>query len=381
MDTVTNVDASPARIAASSSTHQHSVRIQLEANVDHTPQYATLVLAQYTAPVYSPEMNNWRWYADEADETPGTAYANENTAPPQVEMGSRIPLKLRINITNTAGAAEDDSRKVLQYGLTTDQAGAWMNVGEPTDTLWLFRYTTDISGGADNDTLSSKVLSDSDATYRGIHNESNGNSPSNSDHPADKTVEFEYAIENYKAPANITYYFQLYDQILGTYIPLASGKDLPSLTTAAAYSLTVSSPSAVYLGEFEVGSGEYHEYTFVGGEEITNRDNRGLAGGGESNGWTCSAEITTELTDGSDTIPASDMYWISFTTDIVGLYAAPTDGMTGNPGEYMSSAVTAITAPASGRQGLGGFTILPTMRIYNITKTGDYSGAVTFTTI
>jgi len=77
-------------------------------------------------------------------------------------------------------------------------------------------------------------------------------------------------------------------------------------------------------------------------------------------------------------IPQTDMYWI--TNTISGLYDAPTDGISGNAGEYMTSPVTAASVSGSGKQGLGGFKFLPTLRIYNVSMPGDYiDGAITFT--
>ncbi|MFH1088294.1 MAG: hypothetical protein V1719_00425 [Patescibacteria group bacterium] len=422
---------------------------------------------------YRPQINNWQWYADEEDTTPGTAYAAENTAPPQVEMGKSIGFKLRINLTEVGGLAENNNRKKLYYATST--AGPWTEVGTTTDLSAAWRYYD--AGGSDNGVLPSVLLTGSSSTYKGIHNESNSDSPSNSDHVASTTTEFEYCIENYDAAVSTTYYFGLFDQTTGL-IALASGKSFPSLTTASAYNLSLeTAPSAVYLGSWQIGSSEYHSYTFgslAAGEEITMRDNRGQSAG-NSAGWTLSADITTELyfqsvagycgsvtftgsglndmtifscdntltsqatykveisdtaaspdafvwykngagvpsgagecgsavlieeriyvafanIDGHTvadyweftaypavniTIAKANMYWI--TNTITGLYDAPTTGIT-TPGGYMSSAVTAATVSGSGKQGLGGFEFLPTLRIYNASTAGDYTGGVmTFT--
>lgn len=359
-------------------THTHQVRVTLQDNVDHTPEYWDLVLAKKIL-VYTPTTNNWRWYADEEDVTPGTPYANENTQPPDVdqEMGKNVRLKLRININNTAGAAENNSRKKLQF--TTDTLN-WFDVAAIGATTTDWRYYD--GGGNDNDTLPSALLTGSDAAILGIHNESSSDSPSNSDHPADTTVEFEYCIEAYNPSVHLVYTFRLYDQILAAAISPDTGKSNPNIRMVASFALSVSSPASVYFGSWVLGAGGKHSYTFVGGEEVTNRDNRGLAGGGNSNGWTCSVEVTTPLSSGGDQITGADMYWISYTTDITPLFAAPTTGLGGNPGEGMSSAVTVITVSGSGYNGLGGFTILPTVEVRSAPAAGDYTGGVlTFTTI
>jgi hypothetical protein len=363
----------PAANAATS--HGHTLLIPTFSTANNAPAYKDVIVAKKLA-TYTPQMNNWQWYADEDDITPGTAYAAENTTAPQAEMGQNIPLKLRINITETGGVAENDSRKVLQY--STDGTG-WTNVGERASTTTIFRYYN--GGGADNVTLPSKLLSDSSEVSLGIHDESNSDSPNFSDHPASTKVEFEYTIEGYSMTAGVNYIFRLYDQVLAAAIPLASLKTYPTFTAAASFSLTNSSPPSVYLGTWALGAGGKHTYKFVVGEEITNRDNRGISGG-NSSGWTCSVEVTTQLKSGANEINKSDMYWISYTTDITSPYDAPTTGMSGNSGELMSSAVTVITVSGSGYQGLGGFTMLPTIEIRSAPASGDYtSGVLTFTTI
>jgi len=372
-----NYDVSPLNGAGSLTTHTHSgVTIQLGANVDHTPLYTDLILAQYSLP-YAPQMNNWRWYADEEDEVLATPYANETTngtpnEPPQVEMGKRIPLKLRINITETVGVGENDSRKKLQW--STDQS-TWTNIAEggAGSGSTPFVYTTDISGGNDNVVVSTQVLTGT--TQKGIHNESNSNSPSESDHTASATLELEYAFEIYDgATVSTSYYFQLYDQVLAAAIPLASGKCYPKLTTATAFDLSLIGPTAVALGDFTLGNPPPHVHKFTSGEKETMRDNRGVM----ADGWTLTAGITT-LTSGGYQIVPSSIYWVSYTTDVTKLYAAPTDGMSGNTGSYMSSAVTVTSFSASSRNGHGGFEVLPEIRVYNMQYAGQYTGTLTFT--
>ena len=334
-------------------------------------------LELYVPPVYSPEMNNWRWYGDEADAAVDTPYAAENTAPPQIENGKSIPYKLRINLTETGGVAENDSRKVLQYSTST--LGPWTLVGSTSDTLFLWRFYD--GGGTDGAAIPSEVLSDSSAANLGTHNEASSTGQTNSDHPASTTVEWEFSIENYNAVANTTYYFNIRDEVLAADIPLASGKNYPSLKTATAYTLTLNAPTAVYLGSWVFGSSAYASYAFVGGEEITIRDNRGVTSG-NSAGWSCTAAVSLELqytVGGSWTILDDDTYWISDV--ITGLFAAPTTNISTQSGSYMGSAVTAASVAGSGKDGLGGFTLLPTMRMYNVPHIGDYAGQITITLV
>ena len=81
----------------------------------------------------------------------------------------------------------------------------------------------------------------------------------------------------------------------------------------------------------------------------------------------------------SDLITKNNMYWIS--SSITGLYAAPTTGISTQSGSYMSSAVTTASVSGSGKNGLGGFTQLPTLRIYNAINVGDYAGSITLTLV
>lgn len=458
-------------------TSEESYTINLDAqeivgDAQHARGRSIVVFSQLYN--YMPQFNNWRWYADEENTTPGTAYAAENTAPPQAEMGKSIGMKLRVNIDDVGGRAEDNNRKKLYYATTT--TGPWTEVAEMESISMgtLFRY---YNGGGDDDILVNDSTLLTGTTARGIHNESNSDDPNNSYHAADAVVEHEYCIENYDATANTTYYFGLFDQTVGL-IPPASGKSFPSLTTASSYNLSLeAAPSAVYLGSWQIGDGTYHSYDFTSDEKIQLRDNRGVGQvTGGSSGWSLSADITTELVytaavaycssvtftgsglddmsifwcnntlqvetdykveiimtpglglpdvfmwyregniigtgecgpavfleesifvsftqiDGHTvgdyweftaypaetyTITKANMYWI--TNTITGLYDAPTDPITGNSGEYMSSAVTAASVPGNAKDGLGGFKFQPTLRIYNASMPGDYiGGVITFT--
>ena len=79
------------------------------------------------------------------------------------------------------------------------------------------------------------------------------------------------------------------------------------------------------------------------------------------------------------TITKANMYWI--TNTITGLYDAPTTNIDNTSGDgYMSSAVTAVSVSGNAKDGLGGFKFQPTLRIYNASTPGDYTGGViTFT--
>jgi len=244
---------------------------------------------------YMPRVNNWRWYADEGDETPGTAYADINAEPNQEEVGLGIGMKLRINFDELGGLAlPNTNRKKMYYSTADDGSVAWTAVDETDESGAAWRFYN----GAGTDSASLTVVTSPSAltgtTEAGNYNESNDSSNAH-DHSADGVAEFEYCIQNISATADTTYYFAFFDENVGL-IPPASGKSFPSITTASAYDLSISmDASNVDLGTFQIGSGTYHEYDFDTGEEITVRDNRGVDGGGDSSGWTLSAAITTEM--------------------------------------------------------------------------------------
>jgi len=429
----------------------------------YTPQ---IVLTGYT-----PRMNNWQWYGDEATDTSAghltTAYAAENTAPPTAEMGLSIPLKLRVNLTELDGVAENNSRKKLQYG--TLPAGPWTTVAAIGNTARMWRF---YDGGGAADALihsGGGVLSDSAATAM-ITEDNTGVNPANSDHAASTTTEWEFCIQNYSATASTTYYFSLQDETLGITIPLGSGKNPPSINTGS-YDISITAPASVNLGNFAFGSAAYATYTFSDAEKITIRDNTGIGG----YGWSCTAAVGTELNyrdgtfgtpvfgggglndilrQGTYSNPVSSSYVITITANgpadiatwnnvilddggviilstnwqfvgtsglqvkwgaasghtignswtisatagplytiadgstywiannVTGLYGAATTGITTQAGSYMGSAVTsAVIAEPTGIQGLGGFTQIPTIRIYDIEHIGVYTGSLTITLI
>ncbi|MEA1909724.1 MAG: hypothetical protein U9M89_01710 [Patescibacteria group bacterium] len=268
--------------------HAHTISGTF-ASASNDPPYINVVVAKKSA-AYVPEMNNWRWYADEADAAVDVPYANENTVPPQIENGKSIPYKLRINLTETGGLAENDSRKILQWSTST--GGPWTAVAAITDItpglVWKF-YD---GGGTDGATIPSKVLSDSSAVSLGTHNEAFTGSQTNSDHPASTTVEWEFSFYSVDSVSpNVTYYFNIKDEVLDKDISLASGKSYPQLTTASSFALSIDSPSSVAFGDFQLGNSQPFEYDFSDPTEtIVARDNRGSAAG-----WSLTAAMNPEL--------------------------------------------------------------------------------------
>jgi|GEM_PF-5975802 len=358
---------------AAGSDHVHEIATSF-STTDNLPTYVDTLV--YKSPAYNPQTRHWRWYADEEDATPGTAYAAEDTATPAIEMGKNVRLKLRINISNTGGAAEDNSRKKLQF--TTDISN-WIDVAATSATTTDWRYFN--GGGDDNVTLPPPpppLLTDSSTTTRGIHNESSSDSPSYSDHPADTVVEFEYCIEGYAITAGTAYIFRLYDQVSAAVIPPESGQSNPTLRAGSPFALVLDGPSEVALGSWQLGSGGFYQYDFVGGEGVTCRDLRGLTTG-NSSGWTLSVDVTTPLAADTLEIDPGDMTWI--TNAITGLYDASTAGINGEAGAAMDVTVAAIIAAEGGYQGLGSFTILPSIRINNAPGLGNYKGSLTLTLV
>jgi hypothetical protein len=111
--------------------HAHVISFTTFNAANHEPPYRGVIFAKRTA-VYEPQSYNWQWYADEEDSTPGTQYANINTAPPQEEMGKSISFKLRVNFEEVGEVAGNNSRKHIQYSTST--GGPWTAMGAQADT-------------------------------------------------------------------------------------------------------------------------------------------------------------------------------------------------------------------------------------------------------
>ena len=182
---------------------------------------------------YRPKTQNWRWYDDEASETPTTFLAAENTAP--TNIANQNSIKLRITIKDTANASGVNEKFKLQFSEYSDFSGSVQDVtpgsGCSGNSIWCY---TD-GGGLDNGIITTKVLSDADACTGGagngcgMHNEV-PTSTSSFSPAANAATEYEFTIKQDGARASAVYFFRVYNVTRNLATPLNTSEIYPSLT-------------------------------------------------------------------------------------------------------------------------------------------------------
>jgi hypothetical protein len=179
---------------------------------------------------------NWRWYGDEGNETPTGALEGENVAPPSV--WDTDPIKLRLTVKEMADIGARVKFKV-QYSESSDFSGSVFDVVEASlctaTSTWCYTY----GAGADNATITAKVLSDADSCSAssgpgcGLHNES-GTSTSDFIHTPGASSEYEFTLTASGATMHTAYFFRVVEMVGGTIVSPDTGETNPSLTTAGA---------------------------------------------------------------------------------------------------------------------------------------------------
>jgi hypothetical protein len=185
---------------------------------------------------YSPRSQNWRWYDDEANETPASPLANENTAPADIANQNIIKLRLTIKSDYIAGKDVKLALQFSEYSNFSQEVSDAVEMGACVpNSLWCYAD----GGGVDNEEISAKLLSDADGCVFGIgkgcgtHNES-GTSASDFKHKKNSATEFEFTIKHAGARVNAVYFFRAIDVESQNPVPLSPGKTYPSLSTAGA---------------------------------------------------------------------------------------------------------------------------------------------------
>jgi len=189
---------------------------------------------------YASRSGNWRWYDDENNETPFTALAGENIAPNNLVYDNTI--KMRLTVDNLSGAAGEDVKYRLQFSEYSDFSQDVVSVDEiwSCDEASLWCYGD--GGDADNDAISTLVLTDS--TAFGTHNES-GTSTTSFDPPGGEATEFEFTVRHAGARANTVYFFRAVNASTSEPVALGDGMSYPSIATeGASLTLTVNGVSA-----------------------------------------------------------------------------------------------------------------------------------------
>ena len=179
----------------------------------------------FTAIAFAPKSQNWRWYDDENNETPTQALSPENVAPTNVSTTDAI-LKLRLTIKETSVNTGEDIKMRLQFSTTSDFSTGVNYVKEIGSCIGTSEWCYADGVDADNDPITTQVLSDSDA--KATHNES-GISETTYDLLANAAAEWEFTIQTSGAATSATYYFRAYDNTSGSPVPKNTGESYPSI--------------------------------------------------------------------------------------------------------------------------------------------------------
>ena len=216
---------------------------------------------------YTPRSQNWRWYDDEASETPTSDLAGENITPSDVANNNTI--KLRLTINDQTGIAGTDTKMRLQFSEYSDFSQDVLFVREGWECTGNALFCFGDGVDADNDLMSTLVLTDSTATS--THNES-GTSTTSFDLRGGQASEIEFTIKSDGPRVNTTYYFRAYNASTSEPILLGDGESYPSLVTAGSnLSFTISglgsgqstegvttdvatTPSSIPFGELTFGA-------------------------------------------------------------------------------------------------------------------------------
>ena len=186
---------------------------------------------------FLPQSEQWRWYDDEASETPVTALAGESVAPSNV-LNLNI-IKLRMAIAETAGIGAQGVKFYLQYSTSSDFSTGAYRVVEQSNCMASSTWCYANGAGVDNGIITTKVLSDANTCSGsvgngcGTHNES-GTSTSAFTHLASAVTEYEFTIQESGANANTVYFFRAFNTIDGIPVGLKGASSYPSLSTEGA---------------------------------------------------------------------------------------------------------------------------------------------------
>jgi hypothetical protein len=188
---------------------------------------------------FTPVSQTWRWYGDANDETPTSSLAAEGVAPSNIANAQII--KLRLNIKEMSGIMGSAGFKMrLQFAQSSDftvTPGFVAEAGSCTaSSTWCYATST---GGNDNQTISTAVLSTSGSCSGGVGNgcgthNTSGISVSTSTQSAGVTTEYEFTIVANDAITGNTYFFRPINTADGTAIPLGATSSYPSLVTQGA---------------------------------------------------------------------------------------------------------------------------------------------------
>ncbi len=183
---------------------------------------------------YVSRSENWRWYADQGNETPTTTLAAENVAP--IDTTSGAVLKLRLALREIENITGDNVKIRLEYSTFSDFLADLHFVGEQGSSTALWRYADGVDD--DNDLVTTALLSG--ISNGATHNES-GTATSSYDHIGGTAAEWEFTLRNNGALVGNTYYFRAYDNTNQASIAANTSDTYPSILIASpslAYSVS-----------------------------------------------------------------------------------------------------------------------------------------------
>jgi len=186
---------------------------------------------------YRPKSETWRWYDDEASETPAVSLGNENVSPSDIAYQNAV--KLRWTVKDTAAVAGANVKFKLQFSEYSDFSIGVHDVVDQSQCLENSLWCYSDGAGLENGIITTKNLSDADACAGGVgngcgtHNEASS-TPSTFTQSASAITEYEFTIRHAGARANRTYYFRLYDTVNDLPVPKDTAKSYPSLATEGA---------------------------------------------------------------------------------------------------------------------------------------------------
>jgi hypothetical protein len=201
-----------------------------DSELDSYSNYPTLRTA-----VYTPVINEWRWYSDEANETPVIPLASENVAP--VDISNQDIIKLRVSSVEVENAIGTNVKFSLQYSQYADFSDGGTTLTSTSSCVATSTWCYADGGGVDNSVVQVKVLTNTDACSTGVgpgcgtHNEA-ATTTSTFTHSSLTNAEFEFTVRHAAARANGVYYFRLYD--VNDDKALTASSSYPSLVTEGA---------------------------------------------------------------------------------------------------------------------------------------------------
>lgn len=178
---------------------------------------------------YLPRSQNWRFFADEKNETPAYALADENQTPSYLLPDKTI--KLRLTINEIAGVEGENIKMRIQYATSSDFSENVNFLPEIGDCTSADAWCYGSAAGEDNQLLASTTLSD--AEVAATHNQS-GISTSSYTHLASTTAEWEFTLYNNSTEEGVVYYFRAYDNTNNQAVEKNEAYSYPSIIPGAA---------------------------------------------------------------------------------------------------------------------------------------------------